>query len=50
MRVDRDGNRSAHPLCNFTAEIVDEVTLDDGVEETRSFTIAGRLARGEPLP
>src|SRR4051812_19029650 len=28
MRVDRDGTRSAHPLCNFTAQIVEEITLD----------------------
>jgi hypothetical protein len=50
MRVDRDGTRSAHPLCNFVAEIVEEVTFDDGVEEARTFAVAGRVAGGEPLP
>ncbi len=38
------------PLCNFTARVVDEVVLDDGVSESRQFTLAGELAGGVPLP
>jgi hypothetical protein len=38
------------PMCNFTARVVEEITLDDGVEKTRSFEIEGRVAGGEELP
>jgi hypothetical protein len=38
------------PMCNFTARVVEEVMLDDGVERTRSFEIEGRVAGGEELP
>lgn len=36
-------------LSNFTAEIVEDVTIDDGVEPRREFGITGTLA-GRPLP
>lgn len=44
----RDG--LARPLCNFTAEIVEDVARDDGENFSRYFTITGRLADGTPLP
>ena len=37
------------PLCNFTAHITDEVTLDDGIQESRLFSIEGSV-KGVPLP
>jgi Domain of unknown function (DUF3854)/Domain of unknown function (DUF927) len=38
------------PLANFTAEIVDETTRDDGVERQLVFGIKGTLASGRGLP
>jgi DNA polymerase I-like protein with 3'-5' exonuclease and polymerase domains len=38
------------PLCNFTAEIVEEVTFDDGMQEKRVLTLAGKIAAGPALP
>ena len=38
------------PLCNFTAEITEDVARDDGETVTRFFTVRGRLADGTPLP
>jgi hypothetical protein len=38
------------PLCNFAAEITEEVTLDNGVETSKVFVINGTLATGERLP
>jgi hypothetical protein len=40
----------SEPLCNFTAQINEEITLDDGAEPTRAFVIGGQLASGETLP
>ncbi len=37
-------------LSNFSAEIVEEVTRDDGVERTKHLRIKGRLATGDALP
>jgi hypothetical protein len=37
-------------LCNFTAQVVEERALDDGLEVKRRFLIEGRLADGTPLP
>jgi hypothetical protein len=48
--VTRDGDRSAIPLCNFSARMVEEQELDDGVQTSRSFAIEGSLATGEALP
>jgi len=50
VRYGRDGDRYAEPLCNFTAEVIEDVAHDDGEEVTRQFTIAGRLTDGRPLP
>lgn len=36
-------------LANFTAEIFEDVTIDDGAERRREFGIVGELA-GRPLP
>ena len=33
-------------LCNFDAQIQEEIILDDGAEPTRAFVIAGRLDGG----
>lgn len=38
------------PLCNFTAQIIKEIALDDGYQVTRRYQIAGRLAEGVQLP
>ncbi|MCC6748825.1 MAG: hypothetical protein IT371_14295 [Deltaproteobacteria bacterium] len=40
----------AEPLCNFSAQIVEDVLLDDGIEQSRRFTINGSLATGAVLP
>lgn len=45
----KDGVRKLAPLCNFTARIQDEVILDDGLEETRHFSIQGSQ-NGRELP
>jgi DNA polymerase-1 len=37
------------PLCNFTAEVQEEVLIDDGVETSRAFVLGGRLVNGAPL-
>ncbi len=37
------------PLSNFTAEIVEDLVVDDGAETRRYFQIAGELG-GRPLP
>jgi hypothetical protein len=39
-----------HPLCNFTAEIIEEVVADDGASERGELVIVGSLADGTPLP
>ena len=36
-------------LCNFTATVTEELSLDDGIETTRAFLIEGRLANGKAL-
>jgi hypothetical protein len=38
------------PLCNFEAEIVEEIVQDDGVETTCVFILKGKLAGGRLLP
>jgi hypothetical protein len=39
------------PLCNFAANIVEEITRDDGSGEVQlRLVVAGRLDSGEPLP
>ena len=37
------------PLCNFTAEIVDETIRDDGVESSLVLGLQGALMTGRPL-
>jgi hypothetical protein len=41
---------SAVPLCNFTAIITEEITLDDGVGLKRQYRIEGQLDDGTVLP
>lgn len=50
VRYGRDGDRYAEPLCNFTAEVIEDVAHDDGEEVTRQFTVTGRLEDGTRLP
>jgi hypothetical protein len=38
------------PLCNFTARVVEELVLDDGVETVRTFVLEGALESGASLP
>ncbi|WP_437723630.1 DNA polymerase [Sorangium sp. So ce861] len=48
--VHRIGDAVTHePICNFTASIQHEEVLDDGVEQQRRFTVAGKLVTGEQL-
>jgi hypothetical protein len=50
-KFDRDGNLHLKPLCNFTAEVTEEVDVDDGSGQSeRRITITGQLADGRPLP
>ncbi|MDP2601894.1 MAG: hypothetical protein Q8S00_04795 [Deltaproteobacteria bacterium] len=37
-------------LCNFDAQIKEEIILDDGADATRAFIIEGRLDSGSSLP
>ena len=50
MRYAKNGGQYAEPLCNFTAEVVEDVARDNGEEVTRQFTVAGRLENGTQLP
>jgi len=50
VTIERSGMESVIPLCNFTAEINEDITRDDGVEKTRFFIIDGKLANGCNLP
>ena len=45
----RDGNVIV-PLCNFAAQIVEEVSHDDGAEIKRLLTITGKRANDDLLP
>lgn len=42
--------KSRGPICNFTAEIVEDVNVDDGAEKAREFLIEGVNKDGEKLP
>jgi hypothetical protein len=44
-----DGGTILAPLCNFTAQITEVVTRDDGAESMTFFTLAGALASGREL-
>jgi hypothetical protein len=46
----RDGGTELLPLCNFTAQITEVLTRDDGAEQAAFFTVAGRLDNGRALP
>jgi len=37
-------------LCNFDAQIKEEIILDDGADPTRAFVLDGRLDSGPSLP
>ena len=43
-------NEYAEPLCNFDAQIKEEIILDDGADPTRAFIIEGHLDSGPSLP
>jgi hypothetical protein len=48
-RRERDGNEAHSELSNFTARIIEDVTIDTGLEVTRRFTIEGG-ARDKTFP
>jgi hypothetical protein len=48
-RKTKDGT-VVDPLCNFDAQIKEEIIFDDGAEPICAFVIAGRLENGAPLP
>jgi hypothetical protein len=50
VRGTPDGGTALVPLCNFTAQITEVVTRDDGVEQTALFTLTGALDHGRELP
>lgn len=56
LYLEKDGvickrnDKSASPLCNFTARIAEEVTHDNGEETALLFAIEGRLSNGQALP
>lgn len=41
--------KNAGPICNFTAQIVEDVVVDDGVEPAIEFVIEGKIDRGQKL-
>jgi hypothetical protein len=43
-----DSSTECKPLCNFTAQVTDEITLDDGLRVTKEFIITGN-SNGRPL-
>ncbi len=46
-----NGEPYTEPLCNFTAEILEDVAKDDGAgTPTRAFSVHGQLSDGMPLP
>lgn len=46
----RNNKETQTPLCNFSAQISQEKTLDDGAEIKRVFVITGSTADGKKLP
>ncbi|MBM3189867.1 MAG: DUF927 domain-containing protein [Chloroflexi bacterium] len=50
VTFDRNGGRALVPLCNFAAQITEEIARDDGQEVSRVFALEGRLDTGQPLP
>jgi hypothetical protein len=49
-RMTLDGGMALVPLCNFTAQITEVVSRDDGAEQTALFSVAGATAGGRELP
>jgi putative DNA primase/helicase len=49
VRTTRDGPVSV-PLCNFAAQITEQTTIDDGVEQRITLAVEGTLADGTTLP
>lgn len=45
-----DGQNKLVPLCNFTAQIEEEVVVDDGIDEMLYFVMKGALRDGRQLP
>lgn len=46
-----NGEPYTEPLCNFTAEILEDVARDDGAgTPARAFSVRGQLADGTPFP
>ena len=46
----KDHGAVRKPLCNFTAQVEEELVLDDGAEVTRAFLIGGKISHGGSLP
>jgi len=49
IKID-NGEEILLPLCNFVAEVVEDVSKDDGIEIQRYFTVEGKLQAGRVLP
>lgn len=49
VRVTQNGEVLV-PLCNFSAQVIEELELDDGSEISRAFVLEGKLDTGRGLP
>ena len=50
LRFSDKGDAIPVPLCNFVAEVTQEIVKDDGIETQQEFEIEGKLAAGQVLP
>jgi hypothetical protein len=50
QRHNRDGLLIDIPLCNFIAEIIEEVIYDDGLSDKAAYRIQGKRQNGANLP
>jgi hypothetical protein len=50
VTIEKGGTEKVTPLCNFAAEVTEDVTKDDGIEVQHYFTVKGQLANSYDLP
>ncbi|NLF02897.1 MAG: DUF927 domain-containing protein [Anaerolineales bacterium] len=50
IKFSPNGERYAQPLCNFTANVAEDVAHDNGEDVTREFEVTGTLDDGQRLP
>jgi len=49
-QYDRQGMPKTSYLANFQAQIIEEITRDDGLRAVKEFMVKGNLDTGRPLP